>query len=87
MEELQYFGKLEYIKFEATSNNSYNVMKRSFPFGFQKIATISVIPGQSYELTAIKYISPRDLQIIQTDARRLAGIEARKLSTTVYWLL
>ena len=83
MKELPFYGKLDYFRFEQIGNNSYNVTKRNFPFGFEHVATITVNPGISYELTAIKKISPRDVEYLRTEARKLAGIESGKIQTTV----
>lgn len=75
MEELQYLGKLEYLKIEKVDSNSYNVMKRNFPFGFQKVATITVIPDRPCKLTPIISLSSNDIKYIKSEANKQFGLE------------
>ena len=84
MEELKFLGKLQYMKYEATGENTYNVMKRDFPFGFQRVATLVVVPGISFEITAVQKLSPNDVDIIRRDAKELAGLSSKRTQTTIY---
>ena len=84
MEKLKFFGKLEYLKIEDAGNNSYNVMRRNFPFGFQKVATIKVVSATSYSYDPIEELSVDDIQYIRKEMQKILGIEPVDIRTTIY---
>lgn len=77
-----YIFKIEASKKE---NNLFIVYRKKFSGDFEKIGIISVIPGDSYNFTSLKFIKSDELNYIREQGQKLAGIEHEKVQSSIFW--
>lgn len=69
-----YFKRI--FKIEKSQKNPflYKVYRRNFSDKFILVAVVNVIPHNSYEITALKQIKPKELNYLTNEFRKIAEI-------------